>query len=98
MIILRWAIPTLCAGILAIILKKLKENDNANKAMKNAMISLLRSQIVSKIEIYEKEGYLPDYARFCLTDLHNQYKALGGNHGVEKLVDKCLELPPIKLK
>ena len=60
------------------------------------MISLLRSQIVSKVEKYMEEGYLPDYARFCLSDLFKQYKDLGGNHGLEKLVDNCLELPPIK--
>ena len=43
-----------------------------------------------------EEGYLPDYARFCLTDLFKQYKDLGGNHGIATLVNKCLELPPIK--
>jgi len=57
---------------------------------------LLRSQIVSKCETYQKLGFLPDYARSCLTDLFAQYTALGGNHGVNILVDKTLELPPVK--
>ena len=98
MIIVRWGIPVICAGTLSFICEKLRENDTANKAIKNAMISLLRTQIVNTVEKYEAEGYLPDYARFCLTDLYKQYKALGGNHGIEKLVEKCLDLPPIKLK
>lgn len=77
--------------------KKLQENDLNNKAMEKSMMILLRSQIVSKCENYESMGYLPDYARSCLTDLFEQYTVLGGNHGVNKLVDKTLELPSIKI-
>lgn len=76
--------------------EKLEDNDLNNKAMKNSMMILLRSQIVSKCETYRKTGYLPDYARSCLNDLYTQYTALGGNHGVNVLVDETLKLPPIK--
>lgn len=76
--------------------KKLDDNDLNNKAMKSSMMILLRSQIVSKCETYRKAGYLPDYARSCLTDLFAQYTALGGNHGVNVLVEETLKLPPIK--
>lgn len=75
---------------------KLKDNAINNEAMKNSMVILLRSQIVSKCETYQELGYLPDYARSCLTDLFEQYTALGGNHGVNVLVDKTLELLPKK--
>lgn len=75
---------------------KLKDNEINNQAMKSSMMILLRSQIVSKCETYRKAKYLPDYARSCLTDLFAQYKALGGNHGVEILVEETLKLPPIK--
>ena len=75
---------------------KLDDNDINNKAMKSSMMILLRSQIVSKCETYRKSGYLPDYARSCLTDLFAQYTALGGNHGINVLVDETLKLPPIK--
>lgn len=95
-IVIKWAIPVICTGILGWITKKLKDNDNSNIAMKNSMIILLRSQIVSKAEQYERLGYLPDYARSCIVDLFAQYRVLGGNHGVEILVDKVLELPSIK--
>lgn len=64
--------------------------------MKASMLSLIRSQIVSKCENYLKEEYLPEYARYCLEDLFRQYKALGGNHGVEVLVNQCFALPPSK--
>lgn len=77
---------------------KLQDNENSNKAMKEATIAMLRSQIISKCETYQKLGYLPEYARYCLTDLFKQYTALGGNHGVNVLVDEVLKLPAIKIK
>lgn len=76
---------------------KLEENEKNNKAQKEATIAMLRSQIVSKCETYQKLGYLPEYARYCLTDLFKQYTALGGNHGVNILVDEVLKLPSIKI-
>ena len=76
---------------------KLQDNENSNKAMKEATIAMLRSQIISKCENYQKMGYLPEYARYCLTELFEQYTALGGNHGVNILVDEVLKLPAIKI-
>lgn len=88
-IILNWAIPVILAGILVFMKKMI----NDMKAMKLSQLSLIRSQIVSKCESYMKKGFLPEYARYCLEDLFKQYKTLGGNHGIEKLVDKTFELP-----
>lgn len=76
---------------------KLQDNENSNKAMKEATIAMLRSQIISKCENYQRMGYLPEYARYCLTELFGQYTALGGNHGVNLLVDEVLKLPSIKI-
>ena len=90
--ILKWAIPLILSGIITFIVKALKDN----KALKNGMLAIIRSQIVSKCEKYQKEGYLPEYARYCLEDLYKQYKQLGGNHGIDILVDKTFELPPVR--
>lgn len=92
-LIIQWAIPFACASGFAFISKQLKENKKSNDAMKSSMLSLIRSQIVGKCETYMKQGFLPEYARYCLEELFKQYKALGGNHGVETLVNKCYELP-----
>lgn len=88
-IILNWAIPVILAGVLVFMKKMI----NDMKAMKLSQLSLIRSQIVGKCESYMKKGFLPEYARYCLEDLFKQYKTLGGNHGIEKLVDKTFELP-----
>ena len=73
---------------------KLDENEKCNIAMKSSMVILLRSQIVSKCEKYQEIGCLPDYARSIIDDLFAQYTKLGGNHGVEILVNETLKLPP----
>ena len=93
-IILNWAIPIVLTGIFGFLIKIIKDN----KTMKESMLSLIRSQIVGKCETYMKAGYLPEYARYCLEELFKQYKALGGNHGVETLVNNCFELPTTNLK
>lgn len=91
-IAINWGIPVLLAGILAFMKKLISDN----KAMKASMLSLIRSQIVSKCESYNKKGFLPEYARYCLEDLFKNYKNLGGNHGIETLVNKTFELPSAK--
>lgn len=90
--ILNWLITIILGGILGYIIKIYKDS----KAMKQAMISLLRSQIVGKCETCLEQGYLQDSVRLCLEDLFEQYTVLGGNHGVKKLVDQVYQLPPKK--
>lgn len=88
-IALNWAIPLILTTIFGFLVKIIKDN----KAMKESMLSLIRSQIVGKCETYMGQGFLPEYARYCLEELFKQYQALGGNHGVETLVNNCFELP-----
>ena len=90
--ILNWLVTLILGGILAYIVKIYKDS----KAMKQAMISLLRSQIVGKCEQCLEQDYLPDSVRLCLEDLFEQYTILGGNHGLEKLVEQVYLLPPKK--
>lgn len=90
--ILNWLLTIILGGILGYIVKIYKDS----KAMKQAMISLLRSQIVGKCEKCLEQGYLPDSVRLCLEDLFTQYTILGGNHGVGKLVEQTFQLPPKK--
>ena len=95
-IILKWAIPFILTGIVTYMVKEFKQNNKSNKAMKDGLLAIIRSQIVSKCEKYQKEKYLPEYARYCLEDLFKQYQILGGNHGIEILVKKTFELPSVK--
>ena len=95
-IFIQWFIPFACAGGFALISKQLKENRKSNDAMKSAMLSLIRSDIVGNCEKYKKQGFLPENDRYCLEELHKEYKSLGGNHGIEALVEECYHLPTSK--
>lgn len=93
--VIQWLVPTILTALSGYLVKELKENKKSNTAIKDSMVLLLRSQITGKIEKYMELGYLPDYARSCIEDLFTQYKSLGGNHGVDLLVNQCFNLPPV---
>lgn len=93
-IILKWGIPFILTAMLGFVTKVYKDN----KAIKDSMVLLLRSQIVGKCEQWLEAGYLPQSVRSCLDDMFKQYDRLGGNHGVGTLVEQCFALPPYKKK
>lgn len=92
--VIKWIVPLVLTSMVAYISNETKRNKQRNTVINNAIISLLRSQIVGLAEQYIKFGYLPDYARFTLNDLYLNYHTLGANHGIELLVEQCNELPP----
>lgn len=95
-IILNCIITFTLTTILGIIIKDLNENKKNNKAMQKSMVLLLYIQITVECEKHITMGYLSDSARSDIEELFKQYKILGGNHGLEKLVDLVFSLPPIK--
>lgn len=88
-IIISWLIPFILSGIVGVIIKIYRDN----KAMKKGLLAMIRSELNKECEKYLKLGYLPEYARYCINDLNTQYKNLGGNHGMEILVNKIFSLP-----
>lgn len=92
--ILNWITPTLIGALSSFLVTQIVRN----KALQNSIIALLRGQIVANCEQYNKLGYLPDYARYTINELGTNYKNLGGNHGIEQLIIKTNQLPPIKTK
>lgn len=103
--IIKWLLPFILTSIVTFIGKIIKELKNVKKAnevehksVHNGILAILRSEIVSYSEYYITLGYLPDHARITLSELMDNYKKLGGNHGIEQLVDQCFQLPPINVK
>ena len=90
---IEWLIPFISVAVITWLGKSAHKIKQDNAAMKNGLLAIIRSQIVSKSEEYQNKGFLPEYARYCLDDLFKQYKALGGNHGIEILVNNVFELP-----
>lgn len=90
---IHWFLPFICSAFFTYVYHCLKKFKNADDAIKSALLSIIRSKIVNMCEEYQSLGYLPEYARYTLDDLHKQYKILGGNHGIEKLVHNTFDLP-----
>lgn len=89
--ILDWIAPLLIGALATFLSNQIIQN----RSLKQSIIALLRSQIVSNCEQYNKLGFLPDYARYTINELGTNYKRLGGNHGIEELICKTNQLPPI---
>lgn len=96
--IITWIITSLLSFIVGYVINSRKKFNQENEALKESILALLWERLNDMVEKYEKLGYLPDHARSCLSNMFKQYKSLGGNHGMEVLVEECLKLPPIKIE
>ena len=99
-LIIKWIVPFVLSSLAALINKVYKELKNKSQrdiedhtAMKNSITAILRSQILDKSEYYLEKGYLSEYGRTCLDELYKNYEELGGNHGIDKLIDQVYSLP-----
>lgn len=89
-----------CSAIIVAMLPKIFKGMSETKckvdATNAAVLSYLRSKILDKCKQWQAEGYLPDDEAYALQEMYRNYKALGGNHHVDKQVEKTLELPLTK--
>ena len=88
----------LIVGVIGALVTFLGTQIRQNRSLKCSIVSLLRGQIVASCEQYIKLGYLPDYARYTINELGTNYTNLGGNHGIQELITKANQLPPVKEK
>ena len=76
---------------------RLKRQDAENKAQKNGIRALLRDKLITTYSNHvERQGYCPIYVKDTAKEIHDQYKALGGNGTVEALYKALMELPTTK--
>ena len=64
-----------------------------NKAMKKAMVAILRQTIYDSYNKWSEKGYCPIYAMEVCTKVYEQYHALGGNNVGTELYERLRELP-----
>lgn len=88
-IVLRWLIPFICCGFITWI----GGYHGKNKAMREGLRSLLRSEIIRAYEKYTERGYCPIYAREPLTKVYEAYHAMGGNGTGTKFYNDTMDLP-----
>ena len=63
------------------------------REIKEATRSSMQYTITRAHEEYRKAGEISTYSMRCLTDLHEQYKALGGNSFCDALMKDIRRLP-----
>lgn len=88
-----FGIPTLIAGILRYLCKRIKDNRDDTEALKKGVQALLRSQMIADYNKYVEKGYAPIYARDNFENCWAQYHALGANGVMDDMRKKFLKLP-----
>lgn len=64
-----------------------------DKALADGLQCLLRAEIIRTHAKYTERKYCPIWARENLTEVHDAYKALGGNHIGDELYNEVMALP-----
>ncbi len=74
--------------------EKEKEEDKEEiLAIKDGIISLLRDRIIQSCRYIENNGFITQQQITSVTDMYDSYKNLGGNHGLNIIVEKAIKLP-----
>ena len=77
-------------------LKKLRKGSDDQKAIRQAMVALLRDRFYEGYRRHMKNGYYPIPDREVIRDIYEQYHALGGNGVITHLMEELDELPTYK--
>ena len=87
--IIGWGVPLLCGSLLGALVMLF----TMMLSIKNGVQCLLRAEIISQHEKWEKRGYCPIYAKEALSREYNAYHKLGGNDVATSLYDETMRLP-----
>lgn len=91
-----WVYGIICTGLataFGCLVRKYKCMVQRQHAMELGTQALLRAQIIHIYNKYMERGYLPIYECENIEELYKQYKNLGGNGTITKLVEKLFDLP-----
>lgn len=91
-IIISYLIPTFLGGVVGFISTKLKKNKKKDLAIEQGVQALLRNEIIRRYREFESKGAIPILDKENLEEMFVQYKNLGGNGTVKKMMDELLNL------
>lgn len=96
--ILKWLITFILGSIIGIIGTKLKAETKKNKALNNAVQSLLRDRLIEKYRQFKSKGQMTILDKENIDHLYTEYRNLGGNGTVEELYEDMedIEIKVIK--
>lgn len=98
-IVLSYLIPTLLGaglGFISTKFKKNKEKEEEEKkkinVLEQGVQALLRNEIIRRYREFETKGEISILDKENLEEMFEQYKNLGGNGTVKKMMDELLNL------
>ena len=91
-IVLSYLIPTLLGAGLGFISTKFKKNKKKDLAIEQGVQALLRNEIIRRYREFETKGEISILDKENLEEMFEQYKNLGGNGTVKKMMDELLNL------
>lgn len=91
-IIISYLIPTFLGGIVGFISTKLKKNKKKDLAIEQGVQALLRNEIIRRYREFESKGEISILDQENLDEMFEQYKNLGGNGTVKKMMNDLYEL------
>lgn len=93
--ILKWLIPFILGAIISFVSSLFKKEKNKNKALENAVQSLLRDRLIEKYRLYKTRGEMTILDKENIDHLYSEYINLGGNGTVKELFE---DLQHIQIK
>lgn len=91
-IVLSYLIPTLLGAGLGFVSTKFKKNKKKDLAIEQGVQALLRNEIIRRYREFETKGEISILDKENLEEMFEQYKNLGGNGTVKKMMDELLNL------
>ena len=80
-------------GVLGYLVAKIKNYKKRDTNQEEALKCLLRSNITSKYYVYNELKEIPLYEKENIDYMFEQYKLMGGNSYVERIVKEINDLP-----
>lgn len=96
-IVISYLIPTFLGGVIGWLTTQVKKAKNAEEmkqtALEEGVRALLKNELVRRYREYEIKGELSILDKASIEEMYKQYRNLGGNGTVKKLIEELLELP-----
>lgn len=83
----------LISGSIGFIIREIKRQKARQKAVEQGVQALLRNELIRCYREYKEKESLSILDRENILHMFVEYKNLGGNGTVEKLINELLELP-----
>ena len=77
-----------CVSVIKSYKKKLNEKSEESKLLKEALMTMLQSNLTNTYYVYENVGKIPDYVYKNWSNSKKIYEQLGGNDYIHVLADK----------